>query len=113
MIFRRYSDNHLTKTHLKILGLHRVFKPWTEAVIRGGSVRHFLCPRIRNNEYDFMNANGENLEHWLRQHAKGSFILDAYPKAGQNLLAHQNCDIRVRFTDPDSALMFKLQMGGR
>jgi hypothetical protein len=113
MIFRRYAGHQVTKTHMRLSGLHRIFKPWHEAVIRGGSIKTFLCPRIRNNECSFFNANGEDLERWLRKNAKGCFALDVHPDPKTNFIQEQKCDIRVRFTDRDSALMFKLQMGGR
>ncbi len=113
MIFRRYTDVHITKMHLRLFSLHKVFKPWTEAIVRGGTIKTFLCPRRRNNECSFFNANGEDLEEWLKDNAKGSYIFDVYPTKSYSFLKEDPCIIRVRFTDPNSALMFKLQMGGR
>lgn len=113
MIFRRYAGHQITKTYLRLSGLHLIFRPWTEAVIRKGRIKWFLCPRIRGNEYSFYNANGEDLEKWLKANAKGCYALDVYPDPDHNFIEVQECSIRVRFTDPNTALMFKLQMGGR
>ena len=79
-----------------------------------GWVQTFLNPTTKNLDWHIFCQDGENLEHWIRRHAKGSVSLQAFPHDLTTLLiVREPCQIKASFTDRDSAILFKLQLGGR
>lgn len=112
MIFRRYNSGHITKLVIRLTSIHRIFFPWTEATIRSGSVRHHLSYRLRGSDYSFFNARGDSIDDWLRKNGRGCYVIDVVDMTEDVVINPQSCTIKIRFTDRNTAIMFKLQMGG-
>lgn len=112
MIFRKFTHQSAKKTHLHLFSLHHLWRPWTTAVIRHGTLCCTFSFVTKGDEYGFYNNTGENLETWLRLNAKGNYSLESKLTGLQGpFKKHHGCTIYVRFSDPKSALMFKLHMG--
>ena len=112
MIFRRYNAGHVTKLIIRFLGLYQIFGKWTEATVRSGRVAHTMSYKLRGSEYTFYNARGESIDDWLRKNGRGCYVIDVYDIYQDVVINPRSCDIKIRFTDRNTAIMFKLQMGG-
>jgi hypothetical protein len=114
VIIKDFTHNRVTKIHLSLRGILRAWRGrWYEATFRHGHIQTSLAFVEKAHDYRFYNQEGEDLEHWLAANARGCYILEAQLTSMQGpLKRHPNATIRVRFTDRDSALRFKLTMGG-
>lgn len=112
MIFRRFNRGHVTKLVIRFFSIHRVFFPWTEATVRSGTIRHHLSYKLRGSDYMFYNARGDSIDDWLNRYGRGCYVIEVGDMYEDVVIHPQICTIKIRFTDRNTAIMFKLQMGG-
>lgn len=113
MIFRRRTEELYSKLHLHVSSLHRVAFPWTTATFYDCNIEKFLCPRLRNWNWNILTCNGDDFEQWLEEHGRGSYLISVYRtrKTGSHLFLKDH--VKIAFTDKNTALMCKLQLGGK
>jgi len=113
MIFRRQAHSSRSKLHLKVFSLHRTLLPWYSTDIHFCNIREFLCPKIRNTDWTITTSQGQDLERWFRENGKGNACFTVFK--GEFDLSRMDFNNRttVSFTDRNTALMFKLALGGR
>lgn len=111
MIFRRLAHGGRTKLNIHFLKLYSIWKPWTTAVVKGCTVVEFLCPKIRGMDWHVFNSREENIDRWLRHHAKGSYCIHVTVGRLDKTNQFFHSETTVSFQNSNDALMFKLQMG--
>ena len=114
MIRKDYTHERAIKTHIFLRGWWKAYRGrWIETVIRHGSMDTNAYFLIGSKEYRFFNQSGVDLETWLAENARGSYQLEARLTTMQGpMKKHHDATIFVRFTDRNSALKFKLTLGG-
>lgn len=110
MIFRHRKGRNYFKLHAPILSLPRYwFKPLAVANMGNCKVEEFLCPRIRDFDWHVFTKQGVNIERWFKKHGKGAMLISAIESDDILPTYHR---VKLSFTDPNTAIFCKLQLGG-
>jgi hypothetical protein len=82
--------------------------------IPDSTFKFFLNPIGRKQDFRFETPNGFDAQHWFRDNGKGLMKISVYRKQryGSGSLDYKGLG-RLEFTDPRTALMAKLTLGGQ